>query len=108
MERRAGGAWHDAFKRARRLIAAIGLAGTAIVLATPPARAWNSRTHELIATRRWCASAIAVLRVTLAHDNQLEEDAIAPDFTLKRQYGHAEAIRHYIDLEDYGPYSITA
>jgi hypothetical protein len=44
------------------------------------------------------------LRATLASDeSQLQEDAIAPDFALKREYGHAEAIRHYIDVEDYGP-----
>jgi hypothetical protein len=37
-----------------------------------------------------------------ANEALLERDAVAPDFDLKRRYGRAEEIRHYIDLETSG------
>ena len=82
MEKRAAGAWRQGFKRAWRLLVAVGLAGIVIAEAAPAAHAWNSRTHELIARLAVDALPQSPLRATLAHEeNQLEEDAAAPDFT---------------------------
>jgi S1/P1 Nuclease len=75
-----------------------------IIHPTTSAYAWDSRTHELIARLAIEALPQSPLSRTLAEETiQLQQDATAPDFALKREYGHAESIRHYIDLEDYGP-----
>jgi hypothetical protein len=94
----------------RRLVPAnprlsiVVLTVAAIIRGGAPVYAWDSRTHELIARLAIDGLPQSSLRRTLADDEiQLQEDATAPDFALKREYGHAEAIRHYIDLEDYGP-----
>jgi len=82
------------------------LLGVAVMLWTlwAPAYAWDSRTHKLIARLAVTMLPETSLRTTLAGEEvQLEDDAIAPDYELRRRYGHAEAIHHYIDLEDYGP-----
>lgn len=47
-------------------------------------------------------------RVMTVNEPLLEQDALAPDFELKRLYGHAEEIRHYIDLEYFGPNPLAA
>jgi hypothetical protein len=47
-------------------------------------------------------------RIMTADEPLLEQDAVAPDFALKRLYGHAEEIRHYIDLEYFGPNPLAA
>jgi hypothetical protein len=79
------------------------LAAVLIICAPPPARAWDSRTHKLIARLAVGTLPLTALRTTLAgEEDQLQDDAIAPDFALKHEYGKVEAIRHYIDLEDYG------
>jgi hypothetical protein len=68
------------------------------------AYAWDSRTHKLIARLAVDTLPQTSLRTALAgEENQLQDDAIAPDYALKRENGKAETIRHYIDLEDYGP-----
>ena len=86
----------------RPLLSAV-LAAVLILHAAAPAHAWDSRTHKLIARLAVDTLPPTPLRSTLAgEENQLQNDAIAPDYALKRQYGHAEAIHHYIDLEDYG------
>jgi zinc dependent phospholipase C len=41
-------------------------------------------------------------RVFETHAADLQEDAVAPDEVLRPRYGNAEAIHHYIDLEDFG------
>jgi len=46
-------------------------------------------------------------RTLTVNEPLLEHDAIAPDFELRRVYGHAEEIRHYIDLENFGPHPFT-
>jgi hypothetical protein len=82
----------------------MALAAALIIQLASQANAWDSRTHELIARLAVDALPESPLRATLAGEqDQLQEDAVAPDFALKREYGHPEAIRHYIDLEDYGP-----
>ncbi|HEX4209881.1 MAG TPA: S1/P1 nuclease [Candidatus Binataceae bacterium] len=92
-----------AFRSIRQLIVAL-FAMALIFQLTPSAHAWDSRTHKLIARLAVDALPETPLRTSLAgEENQLQEDAIAPDYTLRRKYGHAEAIHHYIDLEDYGP-----
>jgi hypothetical protein len=68
-----------------------------------PAHAWDSRTHKLIARLAIETLPRSSLRTTLTEEgNQLQDDSVAPDYELKYRYGHAEAIHHYIDLEDYG------
>lgn len=83
--------------------ALLGVAFVILALAAP-AHAWDSRTHKLIARLAVDTLPQTALRMTLAGEEyQLQDDAIAPDYALKRENGKAEAIRHYIDLEDYGP-----
>jgi hypothetical protein len=85
------------------LRALLGVAFVSLVL-TVPAHAWDSRTHKLIARLAVDKLPQTALRIALAGEEyQLQDDAIAPDYALKRENGKAEAIRHYIDLEDYGP-----
>lgn len=68
-----------------------------------PARAWNSRTHRLIARLAVEALPAGSPRATLqTNEAQLQEAAVAPDEVLRPLYGKAEAIKHYIDLEYYG------
>jgi Zinc dependent phospholipase C len=69
-----------------------------------PAYSWDSRTHMLIARLAVAALPSSPLAQTLAtNEALLEHDAVAPDVELKRRYGHAEEIHHYIDLENFGP-----
>lgn len=76
--------------------------------AAVPAHAWDSRTHMLIARLAIGALSPSPLAQALtANQPLIERDAVAPDFELKRRYGHAEAIHHYIDLEDFGPNPFT-
>ena len=89
---------------ARRLLSlALLCASIAICLDAAPARAWDARTHRLIA--RLAIDALpenSLKRIFEMHDAELQEDAVAPDEVLRPRYGKAEAIRHYIDLEYYG------
>jgi hypothetical protein len=79
-------------------IAAFSLCGT-----PTRAHAWDSRTHRLIARLAIDALPESPLkRVFETHAAELQEDAVAPDEVLRPRYGQAEAIRHYIDLEDFG------
>ena len=77
----------------------------AIFLCATPTRAhaWDSRTHRLIARLAIDALPESPLkRVFEAHADDLQDDAVAPDEVLRARYGQAEAIRHYIDLENFG------
>jgi len=68
-----------------------------------PAMAWDSATHRLITRLAVRALPDSGLERALAdNEHTLEADSVAPDTILRDRYGHAEAIRHYIDLEDYG------
>jgi Zinc dependent phospholipase C len=88
----------------QRVLIIAAFASLLILHLARPVHAWDSRTHKLIARLAVDALPQTPLRTTLAREErQLQDDAIAPDFELKRRYGHAEAIHHYIDLEDYGP-----
>lgn len=80
------------------MIAAIGLCA-----APTSAHAWDSRTHMLIARLAIDALPESPLkRVFETHAADLQDDAVAPDEVLRARYGKAEAIRHYIDLENFG------
>ena len=82
---------------------AIIIAAIALCEAPTCAHAWDSRTHRLIARL-----AIDVLpesplkHLFETHAADLQDDAVAPDEILRPRYGQAEAIRHYIDLENFG------
>lgn len=52
--------------------------------------------------------ASALKTALAANERALESDAVAPDTILRDRYGHAESIRHYIDLEMYGADPISA
>lgn len=94
----------EAWQTPRRLpILALLFAAIAICLTAAPARAWDARTHRLIA--RLAVEALpenSLKRIFEMHDAELQEEAVAPDEILRPRYGKAEAIRHYIDLEYYG------
>jgi hypothetical protein len=100
-----GGDLRYRYRRSRR--ASLAAAVVTLYLAAP-AHAWDSRTHKLIARLAVDALPQTSLRIVLAgEEDQLQDNAIAPDYALKRENGKAEAIRHYIDLEDYGPDPFT-
>src|ERR1700680_1232975 len=81
------------------VITAISLCATAT-----RAHAWDARTHMLIARLAIDALPESPLkRVFETHAADLQEDAVAPDEVLRPRYGNAEAIHHYIDLENFGP-----
>jgi len=85
-------------KRAAAILCAIGLFAM-----VAPAMAWDSGTHRLITRMAVRALPTSGLERALAgNEHTLEADSVAPDTILRDRYGHAEAIRHYIDLEDYG------
>jgi hypothetical protein len=76
-----------------------------VALCAMPARAlaWDARTHMLITRLAIAALPETPLKHLLeAHEADLQEDAVAPDESLRARYGKAEAIRHYIDLETFG------
>ncbi len=83
---------------------------TIVLLATAStASAWDSGTHRMIASLAVSALPASPLKEALAkNERALESDAVAPDTTLRDRYGHAEAIRHYIDLERYGADPLSA
>jgi hypothetical protein len=90
-------------RRVRMRIFAV-VAAVAFGFAARPAYSWDSRTHMLIAKLAVAALPSSPLAQTLAaNEALLEHDAVAPDVELKRRYGHAEEIHHYIDLENFGP-----
>jgi hypothetical protein len=76
---------------------------SAALVFAPPASAWDSATHRAIA--RLAAEALppSPLKATLLHnEGALETHAVEPDTVLKKEYGKAEARRHYIDSECFG------
>jgi hypothetical protein len=84
-------------------ILAIVVAAILLCAAPTPAHAWDSRTHKLIARLAIDALAESPLKhIFEAHAADLQEDAVAPDEILRPRYGKEEAIRHYIDLENFG------
>ncbi len=86
--------------RSRAITAA---AAALAVLIARPARAWDSRTHRMIARLAVEALPAGAPRATLAaSETQLQESAVAPDEVLRPLYGKSEAIKHYLDLEYFG------
>jgi hypothetical protein len=84
------------------ILAAVAI--LSLISGVHPAYSWDSRTHMLIARLAVAALPPSPLAQAMAaNEALLERDAVAPDFDLKRRYGHAEEIRHYIDLENFGP-----
>lgn len=85
------------------------LCAIAIFAIVPAARAWDSGTHRMIAALAVGALPASALKDALAANQRaLESDAVAPDTILRDRYGHAESIRHYIDLERYGANPLSA
>ncbi|MHB8383609.1 MAG: zinc dependent phospholipase C family protein [Candidatus Binataceae bacterium] len=85
------------------------LCAIALFAAAPAALAWDSGTHRMIARLALNALPDCALKDALAaNERALQSGAVAPDTTLRDRYGHAEAIRHYIDLERYGADPLSA
>ncbi|HVA69138.1 MAG TPA: S1/P1 nuclease [Candidatus Binataceae bacterium] len=90
--------------RGLRIIAACAAFAALTILGASRAFSWDSRTHRMIAHLAVGALPPSALKTFLAHNEwQLEGFAVAPDTILAREYGHAEKLHHYIDLEDFGP-----
>jgi hypothetical protein len=76
-----------------------------LLILSPSAFAWDSRTHKLITRLAVEALPPSPLAQTFAHnESQLEEYSIDPDTVLRSLYGEAEARRHYVDLEYFGAF----
>jgi hypothetical protein len=85
-----------------RAITVVAVTALAVLIARP-VRAWDSRTHRLIARLAVEALPAGSPRATLAANAaQLQEASVAPDEVLRPLYGKSEAIKHYLDLEYYG------
>jgi len=81
----------------------------AIVATAQSARAWDSGTHRMIARLALRALPASPLKDALAaNERALEAASVAPDTILRDRYGHAESIRHYIDLGRYGADPLSA
>jgi hypothetical protein len=88
---------------ARTFAAAVLLAAIPLAIAKPAA-AWDSRTHRLIASLAIDALPQSPLKDAFESGKAaLQEYAVEPDTVLKPEYGRAEEIHHYIDLENFGP-----
>ena len=73
-------------------------------LLSPPSYGWDSGTHRLITRLAIDALPAPPLKTALLRNERLvEHHSVEPDFLLKQRYGHAEEIRHYIDLEVFNP-----
>lgn len=90
---------HGGFWRTGVIAAAFGM----LALFTRAAYGWDSATHRLITRLAVDALPSSPLKTTLAENEPaLERFSVEPDTVLKREYGRAEARRHYINLEWFG------
>jgi hypothetical protein len=84
-------------------LAALLVYAAATLAIAPPAAAWDSRTHRLIALLAIDALPPSPLKDAFESGRAaLQEYAVEPDTVLKPEYGRAEEIHHYIDLENFG------
>ncbi len=84
-------------------IFAIAIAAITLCATPTRAHAWDARTHQLITRLAIDALPDSALKHALeVHAADLQQDAVAPDEVLRPEYGKAEAIHHYIDLETFG------
>lgn len=84
-------------------ILAIAIAAFSLCATPARAHAWDARTHRLITRLAIEALPESTLKHVLeTHAADLQDDAVAPDEVLRPEYGKAEAIHHYIDLEYFG------
>jgi hypothetical protein len=76
----------------------------ALISATsPPALAWDSDTHRLIARLAIGGLPSSALKAALlANEQRVETATVEPDTKLKELYGRDETHKHYIDIEDLG------
>lgn len=80
------------------LLAAIVLLG-----APAPAAAWGLASHRWIATQAADLVAATCPQLGRAPRSALAEAAVAPDTVLKRRDGRREGVRHFMNLDHYGP-----
>ena len=74
-----------------------------VLVIARPARAWDSRTHQMIAELAIATLPPSPLKEFFsANSETLQEYSIYPDTVLRDRYGRAEERRHFVDLEVYG------
>ncbi len=84
----------------RRLV----LVGAALVLGLPqPAGAWGLASHRWIAIRAAELVRESCPALGDAPRAALGDAAVAPDTVLKRRDGRREGVRHFLNLDHYGP-----
>lgn len=84
--------------------AATALVGAMLVLAAPrPSAAWGLASHRWVATRAAELVSEACPMLATAPRAILTEAAVAPDTVLKRRDGRREGVRHFLNLDHYGP-----
>jgi Zinc dependent phospholipase C len=90
---------HAAFRPLGAIAAALAL----VVLFARAAYGWDSATHRLI-TRLAIESipASALRDALVSNQDALERFSVEPDTVLRRKYGKAEELHHYINLEYFG------
>ena len=84
------------------------LAACALVLVPGAAGAWGLKAHRWVATRAAEMVGSRCAALVEGHARELADRAVEPDTVLKSRLGRVEKIRHYLDLDDYGPPPFTA
>lgn len=83
---------------------AAALACLALLAAPPPpAAAWGLASHRWVATRAAELVREACPVLGAAPRAILTDAAVAPDTVLKRRDGRREGVRHFLNLDHYGP-----
>lgn len=85
-------------RSAAALLAALALLGVPRVAA-----AWGLASHRWIATQAADLVGDACPALTRAPRSALAAAAVAPDTVLKRRDGRREGVRHFMNLDHYGP-----
>lgn len=86
----------------RRPIATL-LAALALLGAPRAAAAWGLASHRWIATQAADLVAGSCPQLARAPRSVLADAAVAPDTVLKRREGRREGVRHFLNLDHYGP-----
>ena len=87
----------------RRVVArGAGALGTVLLLASS-AHAWGLATHRWVALRAADLVRDRCPTLVAGPPSALAEAAVEPDTLLKRLYGRRELVRHFANLDHYGP-----
>ena len=89
--------------RAVRWRSAALLVVLALLGAPVPAAAWGLASHRWIATEAADLITASCPQLGRASRTALGDAAVAPDTVLKRRDGRREGVRHFLNLDHYGP-----